>query len=125
MPGVNISQFDNLNASANLINTAGVAKIGDAAAVTIINPGIDYTQNNTSIKVIAAGSNAILDSHVRKLTVNNTERLGRYHLAPESTDSLGLSILGYNQELASIFKEPLKSSIAFKSLAKSKSSSNS
>ena len=25
VPGVNISQFDNLNASANLINTAGVA----------------------------------------------------------------------------------------------------
>ena len=32
VPGVNISQFDNLNASATLINTAGVAKIGDASA---------------------------------------------------------------------------------------------
>ena len=49
VPGVNISQFDNLNASANLINTAGVAKIGDAAAVTIINPGVGYTPQSSSL----------------------------------------------------------------------------
>jgi len=49
VPGVNISQFDNLNASANLINTAGVAKIGDAAAVTIINPGVGYTPQSASL----------------------------------------------------------------------------
>ena len=46
VPGVNISQFDNLNASASLINTAGVAKIGDANAATIINPGVGYTPSN-------------------------------------------------------------------------------
>ena len=49
VPGVNISQFDNLNASANLINTAGVAKIGDAAAVTIVNPGVGYTPQSGSL----------------------------------------------------------------------------
>ena len=46
VPGVNISQFDNLNASASLINTAGVAKIGDSNAATIINPGVGYTPSN-------------------------------------------------------------------------------
>jgi len=46
VPGVNISQFDNLNASASLINTAGVAKIDDANAATIINPGVGYTPSN-------------------------------------------------------------------------------
>ncbi len=49
VPGVNISQFDNLNASANLINTAGVAKIGDASAVTIVNPGVGYTPQSGSL----------------------------------------------------------------------------
>ena len=48
-PGVNISQFDNLNASATLINTGGVAKIGDASAATIINPGVGYTPQSASL----------------------------------------------------------------------------
>ena len=46
VPGVTISQFDNLNASATLINTAGVAKIGDPNAATIVNPGVGYTPSN-------------------------------------------------------------------------------
>ena len=46
VPGVTISQFDNLNASATLINTAGVAKIDDNSAATIINPGVGYTPSN-------------------------------------------------------------------------------
>ena len=35
MPGVTISQFDNLNASATLINTAGIATINDGKDITI------------------------------------------------------------------------------------------
>ena len=49
VPGVTITQFDNLNASATLINTAGVAKIGDASAVTIVNPGVGYTPSSGSL----------------------------------------------------------------------------
>ena len=49
VPGVTITQFDNLNASATLINTAGVAKIGDANAVTIVNPGAGYTPSSGSL----------------------------------------------------------------------------
>jgi len=43
VPGVTISQFDNLNASATLINTAGIATINGSNDVTIINPGAGYT----------------------------------------------------------------------------------
>ena len=43
VPGVSIGQFDNLNASATLINTAGIATINGANDVTIINPGAGYT----------------------------------------------------------------------------------
>ena len=43
VPGVKISQFDNLNASATLINTAGIATINGANDITIVNPGAGYT----------------------------------------------------------------------------------
>ena len=46
VPGVTISQFDNLNASATLISTAGIATINGSNDVTIINPGIGYTPSN-------------------------------------------------------------------------------
>ena len=43
VPGVAIGQFDNLNVSANLINTAGIATINGSNDVTIVNPGAGYT----------------------------------------------------------------------------------
>jgi len=46
VPGVAIGQFDNLNVSANLINTAGIATINGSNDVTIINPGAGYTPSN-------------------------------------------------------------------------------
>jgi len=46
VPGVTISQFDNLNASATLINVAGIATINGSNDVTIINPGVGYTPSN-------------------------------------------------------------------------------
>ena len=49
MPGVKIGQFGNLNASATLINVAGVATINDANDITIINPGVGYTPSNGSL----------------------------------------------------------------------------
>jgi len=42
VPGVTISQFGNLNASATLINVAGVA----ATETTIVNPGVGYTPSS-------------------------------------------------------------------------------
>ena len=46
IPGVTISQFDNLNASATLINVAGIATINGSNDVTIVNPGVGYTPSN-------------------------------------------------------------------------------
>ena len=46
VPGVTISQFGNLNASATLINTAGIATINGSNDVTIVNPGAGYTPSN-------------------------------------------------------------------------------
>ena len=46
VPGVKISQFDNLNASATLINVAGIATINGSNDVTIVNPGVGYTPSN-------------------------------------------------------------------------------
>ena len=42
VPGVTISQFGNLNASATLINVAGVA----ATEASVINPGVGYTPSS-------------------------------------------------------------------------------
>ena len=42
VPGVTISQFGNLNASATLINVAGVA----ATETTVVNPGVGYTPSS-------------------------------------------------------------------------------
>ena len=97
----------NIEGSGNGALLRPVINNGQLTDVIIINSGIGYTNiNSTHVYADARGNGALFEPRVRKLTVNNTERLGRHHLAPESTDSLGLSILGYNQELASIFKEP-------------------
>jgi len=49
VPGVTISQFGNLNASATLINVAGVATMGGPNDLTIVNPGVGYTPQTGSL----------------------------------------------------------------------------
>ena len=49
VPGVTISQFGNLNASATLINVAGVATMGGPNDLSIINPGVGYTPSSGSL----------------------------------------------------------------------------
>jgi len=49
VPGVTISQFGNLNASATLINIAGVATVGGPNDITVINPGVGYTPSSGSL----------------------------------------------------------------------------
>ena len=72
VPGVKIGQFGNLNASAQLINVAGVA----ATEATVVNPGAGYTPSNgflvyTDIPLITQtgeGSGAVAN-----VVVNNGE----------------------------------------------------
>ena len=76
VPGVNIGQFGNLNASATLVNVAGVATVGGPNDITIINPGVGYTPSNASLTYTdipmvtqtGEGSGAI-----GNVTVNNGE----------------------------------------------------
>jgi len=49
VPGVTISQFGNLNASATLINVAGVATMGGPNDLNVINPGVGYTPSSGSL----------------------------------------------------------------------------
>jgi hypothetical protein len=39
--------------------------------VIVINPGVGYSNNSTTIQVIPSGKNAIFDANIRDLTVNN------------------------------------------------------
>ena len=72
VPGVTISQFGNLNASATLVNIAGVA----ATEASVINPGVGYTPSSgflvyTDIPLVTEtgeGSGAIAN-----VVVNNGE----------------------------------------------------
>jgi len=76
VPGVTISQFDNLNASATLVNIAGIASVGGPNDINIINPGVGYTPSSGSLTYSSVplitqtgeGSGA-----VGNVTVNNGE----------------------------------------------------
>lgn len=67
-------------------------------SVSIINPGIGYSSSSTTIKVIPSGSNAVLDSNVRSLRVNNNAKFGD-ELLIESDNNLQYSICGYYNTL--------------------------
>jgi len=67
-------------------------------SVSIINPGIGYSSSSTIIKVKPSGSNAVLDSSVRSLRVNNNIKFGD-ELLIESDNNLQYSICGYYDTL--------------------------
>ena len=48
IPGVTITQDGNLNASAKLLNTAGIASVG-SQTFSIVNPGAGYTPSSGSL----------------------------------------------------------------------------
>jgi hypothetical protein len=70
-------------------------------SVIITNPGIGYSSGSTIIKVVPSGSNAILDSSVRSLRVNNNARFGD-ELLNESNNKLQYSICGYFDTLRDV-----------------------
>ena len=67
-------------------------------SVSIINPGIGYSSSSTTVKVVPSGSNAVLDSNVRSLRVNNNTKFGD-ELLIESDNNLQYSICGYYDPL--------------------------
>jgi hypothetical protein len=79
-------------------------KIVDAV---IVNPGAGYSTTNTSISVVSAGKNAILDPQVRSVSINKTLLYGEENdsreisneLVISSKNNLQYSVCGYSQKI--------------------------
>ena len=73
----------------------------------IVNPGSGYSNTNTSISVVPAGKNAILDPQVRSISANKTFLYGEEkdsreisnELITSSKNNLQYSVCGYSQKI--------------------------
>jgi len=72
--------------------------------VVVVNPGIGYTQNTTSILVKPSGKNLFLDFNIRDLTVNKNFRYGNEVLSP-GNDGLQYSVTAYDIKLQNEFND--------------------
>ena len=68
---------------------------GRISEVKVLTTGIGYSSSSTSIQVKSAGSNALFDSNVRQLIINNVARFGNALLTP-TTNNLKYSVAGYS-----------------------------
>ena len=80
-----------------------VRKNNKIVDVVIINGGVGYNQDSTSIKVKSSGKNAFIDIGVRPLTVNNNYRFGNEVLLGD--DSLQYCVSGYFGSVRSTFND--------------------
>ena len=77
--------------------------------VIIINGGVNYEDKNTSISVIAPGRNAVVESSVRYLSINNQERFSE-EIFPNYEDDLSYGVVGYSTDRdGSEFSDPNES----------------
>jgi len=65
--------------------------------VIIINGGVNYEDKNTSISVVAPGKNAVVESSVRYLSINNQERFSE-EIFPNYEDDLSYGVVGYSTD---------------------------
>ena len=75
---------------------------GKITNVKVINTGIGYSNTSTTIQVKPSGSNAVLRSSIRSLTVNNNFRFGN-ELLIETENKLQYSVCGYFNTLRQSF----------------------
>lgn len=75
---------------------------GYISEVIILNSGVNYTQDKTSIRVLSPGSGAIIEPKVRGISINNFKRYGS-ELLVDSADSLKYSIVGYSTNIGSTY----------------------
>ena len=71
---------------------------GYISEVIILNSGVNYTQDKTSIRVLPPGSGVIIEPKVRGISINNFKRYGS-ELLVDSNDSLKYSIVGYSTNI--------------------------
>ena len=76
---------------------------GQITNIKIISSGIGYS-NSSSIQVKSAGANALFDTNIRSLTVNNNFRFEDEFLF-ETSNKLQYSICGYFDRLRSSFND--------------------
>ena len=80
---------------------------GAITKVIIQSTGIGYEATTTSIKVSTVGAGLVVNTSVRKLTINKTKRFeeygGEFLFSNEVNNGLQYSILGYNNTLRSAF----------------------
>jgi len=75
------------------------------SSVEVINPGIGYSSLDTSISVVAAGKNALIDVNVRPLSIDISKKYQSSELLLKTTNDLGYSVSGYTQNYIDSFNE--------------------
>ena len=75
---------------------------GKVVKVVVINSGIGYNRDTTSISITPVGRNAILDSSVRNLTLNNHNRFGNQALLDLEND-LQYGLIGYTKNIGNLY----------------------
>ena len=71
-------------------------------SVKVVNSGIGYS-STSKISIISAGSNALFNSEVRSLTLNNVGRYGSEHIVETLETDLKYSSIAYSEQLQNSF----------------------
>ncbi len=71
--------------------------------VIVINSGIGYDEDLTTVTVKSAGSGLLLDTRIRGLTVNNAYRFGSEILLDTNQNSLQYGMVGYSTALGGLY----------------------
>ena len=80
-----------------------VIKDGRLDSVIVINSGIGYTAGQVNAYAVSRGTNALLDSRVKRNIIDNINRGQSNYSLDSITGDLNLSIIGYNQTIADSF----------------------
>jgi len=101
IPDLNVTDSTGQGSGAELRPVITNGKITD---IKVINAGIGYSSTSTTIQVKPSGSNAVLRSSIRSLTVNNNFRFGNEFLI-ETENKLQYSVCGYFNTLRDEFSD--------------------
>ena len=75
---------------------------GYISEVVILNSGVNYTQDKTTVSITAPGSGAILEPKIRGISINNFERYGS-EILRDSGDQLEYSVVGYSTNIGKTY----------------------
>jgi hypothetical protein len=75
-----------------------IVQNGYISEIIVLNSGVNYTLDKTTIKVTAPGSGAIIEPKIRGLSINNFARYGFEKLV-QSNDQLKYSFVGYSTNI--------------------------